>query len=65
MDGQRIFLKNLPAEAPDKTLGVTVIKMEFDEAPRQVFRSYYPQMHEGHDFSQGHHVWAKSAEDNG
>ncbi len=60
MDGQRIFLHNLPATPPDKTLGVTVIKMEFDKPPRQVFRSYYPQMHQGHDFSEGCHVWGKA-----
>jgi len=56
-DGHRIFLKNLPREIPDKIIGATVIKMEFDEKPRHVFRSYYPQMHLGHDFSEGNHVW--------
>ena len=52
-DGHRIFLKNLPKEIPDKILGATVIKMEFAEKPRHIFRSYYPQMHLGHDFSDG------------
>ena len=56
-DGHRIFLKNLPTEVPDKIIGATVLKMEFDEKPRHVFRSYYPQMHLGHDFSEGNHVW--------
>ncbi len=56
-DGHRIFLKNLPQEVPDKILGATVIKMEFAEKPRHVFRSYYPQMHLGHDFSEGNHKW--------
>ena len=57
VDGHRIFLKNLPKEIPDPVLGVTVLKMEFDEPPRQIFRSYYPQMHGGHDFSEGYHKW--------
>ena len=52
-DGHRIFLKNLPKDIPDKILGATVIKMEFAEKPRHIFRSYYPQMHLGHDFSEG------------
>ena len=52
-DGHRIFLKNLPSEIPDKVIGATVFKMEFAEKPRHVFRSYYPQMHLGHDFSEG------------
>ena len=57
VDGHRIFLKNLPKEIPDKILGVTVLKMEFAEKPRQIFRSYYPQMHLGTDYSEGYHVW--------
>lgn len=56
-DGHRIFLKNLPKEIPDKLLGVTVLKMEFDEKPRHIFRSYYPQMSRGTDLSEGNHVW--------
>lgn len=52
-DGHRIFLKNLPKDIPDKILGATVIKMEFAEKPRHIYRSYYPQMHLGHDFSEG------------
>ena len=56
-DGHRIFLKNLPSEIPDKVIGATVFKMEFAEKPRHVFRSYYPQMHLGHDFSEGNHIW--------
>ena len=57
VDGHRIILKNLPADPPDKILGVTVLKMEFDSAPRQYFRSYYPQMWEGCDLSEGNHIW--------
>lgn len=56
-DGHRIILKELPTEVPDKILGVTVLKMEFDEKPRHIFRSYYPQMHSGTDFSEGYHKW--------
>lgn len=56
-DGHRIILHGLPAEAPDKILGVTVLKMEFDAPPRHVFRSYYPQITGGTDFSEGNHKW--------
>jgi alpha-L-fucosidase len=59
-DGHRIILRNLPAEAPDNILGVTVLKMEFEEAPRHRFRSYYPQMWQGTDLSDGYHVWAET-----
>ena len=55
-DGHRIFLKNLPREIPDRLLGVTVLKMEFDEKPRHYFRSYYPQMWQGTDLSEGNHI---------
>lgn len=57
VDGHRIFLKNLPETPPDKIVGATVLKMEFEKAPRHKFRSYYPQMHEGMDFSEGYHEW--------
>ena len=60
VDGQRIFLENLPPSPPDRIVGATVLKMEFDQPPRHVFRSYYPQMHEGHDFSQGLHQWREN-----
>ena len=56
-DGHRIILHGLPTEAPDKILGVTVLKMEFDAPPRHVFRSYYPQITGGTDFSEGNHKW--------
>ena len=56
-DGHRIILHGLPAEVPDKILGVTVLKMEFDAPPRHVFRSYYPQITGGTDFSEGNHKW--------
>ena len=57
VDGHRIFLQNLPENPPDKIMGATVLKMEFEKAPRHKYRSYYPQMHEGHDFSEGYHKW--------
>lgn len=56
-DGHRIILRGLPTEVPDKTLGVTVLKMEFSAKPRHVFRSYYPQINGGTDFSEGNHRW--------
>lgn len=56
-DGHRIILHGLPTEVPDKILGVTVLKMEFDAPPRHVFRSYYPQITGGTDFSEGNHKW--------
>jgi len=49
--GQRIILKNLPAEIPDKSAGVTVIRMEFDTPPEYIFASYYPQLHGGRDYA--------------
>lgn len=49
--GHRILLKNLPKESPDKTAGITVIEMEFDELPEYLFASYYPQLHEGKDIA--------------
>lgn len=56
-DGHRIILEGLPSEVPDKITGVTVLKMEFENAPRHIFRSYYPQIHQGTDFSEGYHKW--------
>lgn len=47
--GHRIVLKNLPATPPDTHAGITVIEMEFDEAPRFRFASYYPQLNRGED----------------
>lgn len=49
--GQRIILKDLPPEAPDKIAGVTVIDMEFDREPEYIYASYYPQMHGGVDYA--------------
>jgi alpha-L-fucosidase len=43
----RIVLKDLPRLCPDSHAGVAVIAMEFDEAPRYVFASAYPQLHGG------------------
>ena len=56
-DGHRIILRGLPTEVPDKIAGVTVLKMEFDAPPRHHFRSYYPQITGGTDFSEGNHKW--------
>ncbi len=47
--GHRILLKNLPAVPHDQTVGITVIEMEFDEAPQFMFASYYPQLQQGKD----------------
>ena len=57
VDGQRIVLTGLPKEPPDRILGVTALKMEFDAPPRHHFRSYYPQICGGTDFSEGKHIW--------
>lgn len=45
--GDRIILYNLPAENPDKILGIPVIKMEFDKLPEYRFASYFPQLNGG------------------
>ncbi len=57
VDGHRIILYNLPENPPDKICGVTVLKMEFDAPPKHIYRSYYPQLHNGHDFSEGKNIW--------
>ena len=49
--GHRIILKNLPKEIPDTICGITVLDMEFDEEPKYVFASYYPQLHGGEEFT--------------
>jgi len=49
--GHRILLKNLPKTAPDKNAGITVIEMEFDETPKYMFASYFPQLHGGKDIA--------------
>lgn len=46
----RIILKNLPASPLDVHLGITVIEMVFDEEPRFVFASRYPQLHGGKQY---------------
>ena len=38
-----------PSSPPDEHAGITVIEMEFDEAPDYLFASYYPQLHGGED----------------
>lgn len=45
--GDRIILRGLPSESPDPILNVPIIKIIFDEEPRYLFASYYPQLHEG------------------
>ncbi len=57
VDGHRIILRGLPSAPPDKICGVTALKMEFDAPPRHKFRSYYPQICGGHDFSEGKNEW--------
>ncbi len=41
----------MPKESPDKIAGITVIAMDFDERPKQMFASYYPQLHGGYDIA--------------
>jgi alpha-L-fucosidase len=50
-EGQRIILKGLPETSPDSVLGVTVLKLEFQDPPKFVRCSAYPQLHQGHDLS--------------
>lgn len=45
---ERLILKNLPKECPDKIIGVTVIKLEFDDVPVFLDGSRYPQLHYGY-----------------
>ena len=45
--GDRIILKNLPEENPDKILNIPIIKMEFEKEPEFRFASYYPQLNRG------------------
>lgn len=45
--GDRIFLKNLPAENPDTIINVPVIRIEFNEKPEYRFASYFPQLNRG------------------
>lgn len=54
--GHRILLKNLPAAVPDTNAGVTVIEMEFEESPKYMFASYYPQLHGGRDITDGNRI---------
>jgi alpha-L-fucosidase len=45
--GNRIVLKDLPRRCPDSHAGVAVIALEFEETPRYVFGSAYPQLYGG------------------
>lgn len=47
LDGDRLMLSGLPTECPDKHVGITVIKAEFDEVPSYSMGSRYPQIHGG------------------
>ena len=51
--GNRILLKNLPIDCPDKTCGIGMLKVEFDEAPKHRFAAYLPQFTEGKDYTNG------------
>lgn len=46
----RIILKNLPEQPLDDILGITILKMEFEESPGFVFASKYPQLNGGKQF---------------
>lgn len=48
-EGEGFKLINLPKTSPDKILGVTVIKAEFDEPVKHSYASLYPQLHYGRD----------------
>ena len=52
-DGHRLILKDLPKTSPDKNMGIAVLKMEFEEPFEYHYGSYYPQVSEGEDFSEG------------
>jgi hypothetical protein len=52
-DGHRLIMKGLPKTSPDKNMGIAVLKMEFDEPIEYFYGSYYPQVSEGEDFSEG------------
>lgn len=45
--GDRLILKNLPAENPDPILNIPLIKMVFDHEPEYRFASYFPQLNGG------------------
>ena len=49
--GQRILLKDLPAQSPDKGLGICVLELEFEEPPIFNRCSMYPQLHKGYEMS--------------
>ena len=51
--GHRVVFKNLPKVCPDQNMGITVLKMEFDTPIEYRYGSYYPQVNEGVDVSDG------------
>jgi alpha-L-fucosidase len=52
-EGHRIIMTGLPKKSPDSNMGIAVIKMEFDEPFHYQYGSYYPQVSEGVDYSEG------------
>lgn len=46
----RIRLRNLPENPPDKILGITVLELEFDEVPLYRMACNYPQLYQGEIF---------------
>lgn len=52
-NGHRLLLQDLPKSSPDNNMGIAVLKMEFDEPFSYCYGSYYPQVHEGEDLSEG------------
>jgi alpha-L-fucosidase len=54
--GHRIFLKGLPETCPDPHAGIAVLELEFDGVPEFHWLSYYPQLHNGVDYSGGNRI---------
>ena len=43
----RLTIKGLPARSPDPVCNVGVVELVFEEEPKHVFASLYPQLHGG------------------
>ncbi|MBQ9748050.1 MAG: alpha-L-fucosidase [Clostridia bacterium] len=52
-EGHRLIMTGLAERSPDRHMGIAVLKMEFDEPVSYKYGSYYPQVSEGEDFSEG------------
>lgn len=52
-EGHRLILDPLPAQSPDKLLGIAVLAIEFDGEPDNKPLSYFPQLSQGQDFAAG------------